>query len=338
MLRGDQERQATRDGTSAPSEALAAVNPNPHPRSDVPTQSNNLRRSDGPNRYPNRRGPRHDSHQPSEQQQSRGPGSGPRNPSNRNHNRGQPNWNPTQYPPYWPNNFWTTTPPPCPYPTQPGWASPWTMPQPPSQQTNTTDQSSAQAHVTDVNPLEPTELAEAFQAMAIEPEPSQWFMDTGATNHLVADSGMISYPCQNSIKNVLVGNGHLLPVAGSGNSDLPSNSKPLQLKHILHIPNIIKNLISVRKFTRDNWGSVDFDPFGFSVKDYLSGKILSRHDSTSNLYPLTALQPPATSVFVSTSLQGSWHHRLGHPGVHVLDYLNSNKFISSDKQPRTFFV
>ncbi|XP_022003988.1 uncharacterized protein LOC110901469 [Helianthus annuus] len=207
MLRGDQERQAARDGTPAPSEALAAVNPNSQPRRDGQNQTYQPRRGDGPTRFssnPGRRGPRRDGYnsqqngaQPGQQQyrQGSGSGSGSRGQGNRNQSRGQSPWAqhpPQTYqptPPFWPAPYWTTPPPPCPYPTQPGWASPWPMQSPNGpQQPTTHEQSSAQAHMTDVNPLEPTELAEAFQAMALDPENPQWFMDTGATNHLTADS------------------------------------------------------------------------------------------------------------------------------------------------------
>ena len=43
---------------------------------------------------------------------------------------------------------------------------------------------------------------------------------------------------------------------------------PLSPTNVLHAPKIIKNLISVRKFTIDNSVIVEFDPFGFSVKDF----------------------------------------------------------------------
>ncbi|KAM0020291.1 putative RNA-directed DNA polymerase [Helianthus debilis subsp. tardiflorus] len=73
------------------------------------------------------------------------------------------------------------------------------------------------------------------------------------------------------------------------------------------------------------------------TQDYSTGMLLSRHDSSSHLYPFTAPTPTDATAFVSTAASNNWHNRLGHPGLHVLDFLRSNKFIACDKQPNTFF-
>ncbi|GJX38164.1 ribonuclease H-like domain-containing protein [Tanacetum coccineum] len=77
--------------------------------------------------------------------------------------------------------------------------------------------------------------------------------------------------------------------------------KPLHLHHVLVTPNIIKNLISVRQFTHDNNVSVDFDAYGFSIKDYQTRRLLLRCDSTGDLYPVTQ-QPSSSTTFALLSL------------------------------------
>ncbi|GKB94297.1 hypothetical protein Tco_0980434 [Tanacetum coccineum] len=126
----------------------------------------------------------------------------------------------------------------------------------------------------------------AFHTMTLQ-NPN-WNMDTGASSHL-ADNTSILTSCSNSsiYPSVFVGNGHSIPVTHTGHSFLHTSSKPLHLNHILVTPHIIKNLISVRQFTRDNDVSVEFDAYGFSVKDYQTGRILLRCDSTGDLYPVT---------------------------------------------------
>lgn len=57
---------------------------------------------------------------------------------------------------------------------------------------------------------------------------------------------------------------------------------------------IIKNLILVRQFTRQNMRSIEFDPFGFHVIDYQTKQTLMRCDSTNDLYPITT---PTHQVF-----------------------------------------
>ncbi|GJR72386.1 ribonuclease H-like domain-containing protein [Tanacetum coccineum] len=112
---------------------------------------------------------------------------------------------------------------------------------------------------------------------------------------------------------------------------LHTSHKPLHLNHILVTPHIIKNLISVRKFTRDNDVSVEFDAYGFSVKDYQTQKILLRCDSTGDLYPVTQQHPLQTPVVLLSFSSTTWHKRLSHPGDDVLRRLESNNSISCHK-------
>jgi hypothetical protein len=98
----------------------------------------------------------------------------------------------------------------------------------------------------------------------------------------------------------------------------------------MHAPNLIKNLVSVRKFTTDNQVSIEFDPFGFSVKDFQTGMPLMRCESQGDLYPITnhhntnKTKHPSTFAALSSVI---WHNRLGHPGEQILSSLRKNKFI-----------
>ena len=164
-----------------------------------------------------------------------------------------------------------------------------------------------------------------------DPGNADWFMDTGATAHLHNDTGILksfSDKCNNSKFSVLVGNGSRIPVTNIGHSTLSLNPfRPLHLKNILITPQIIKNLVSVRQFTRDNKCSIEFDEFGFSVKDFRTKQTLVRCDSTGDLYPVTASTPQALITTTSTT----WYQRLGHPGTPVFKHLISNKAISCNK-------
>ncbi|GJV95120.1 ribonuclease H-like domain-containing protein [Tanacetum coccineum] len=81
---------------------------------------------------------------------------------------------------------------------------------------------------------------------------------------------------------------------------------------------------------RDNNFTIEFDAFGFSMKDFLTRHILLRCDSSGDLYPITkpSIVPAA---FLSTS-SSTWHQRLGHPGDEVLHSLVSRQFISCYKE------
>lgn len=102
--------------------------------------------------------------------------------------------------------------------------------------------------------------------------------------------------------SIIVGNGSTLPVTSEGDSVLPS---PLNLNNILLTPDIVDNLLSVRHFTTDNRCSMEFDPFGVSVKDLYSRNVVVRCNSFGSLYTLClpAARPLATlCVLVAVAL------------------------------------
>ncbi|GJZ84766.1 ribonuclease H-like domain-containing protein [Tanacetum coccineum] len=181
-------------------------------------------------------------------------------------------------------------------------------------------------------PSQPTSILSAFSTMTLQ-DPS-WNIDTGASSHLNSSASNLSTIFnQRLFPSVHVGDGALIPVTNTEHSIIPSSHRPLHLHNVLVTPNIIKNLISVRQFTRDNNCTIEFDAFGFSVKDFLTRHILLRCDSSGDLYPVTK---PSTlpTAFVSTS-SSTWHQRLGHPGDEVLRSLVSRHFISCNKEKST---
>ena len=75
---------------------------------------------------------------------------------------------------------------------------------------------------------------------------------------------------------------------------------------------------------RDNGCFIEFNPFVFSVKDYLTHHILFKCDSTGDFNYVTKPSPISHNFLVS---QNMWHQRLGRPGSEVL---RSLIFSSSD--------
>jgi hypothetical protein len=118
-------------------------------------------------------------------------------------------------------------------------------------------------------------------------------MDSGASNHMMSDTGTISLFCPprtSCLSSTIVRkNGSTLPITAT----VPG---PFYLNNVLLAPNIIKNLICVCQFTTDNHCSVEFDLFGLSVKDLCSRSMIMRCSSSGPLYthhPLHPLRPLA---------------------------------------------
>ncbi|GJR32061.1 ribonuclease H-like domain-containing protein [Tanacetum coccineum] len=157
-----------------------------------------------------------------------------------------------------------------------------------------------------------------------------WNMDTGASSHLNSHTSNLNTVYNKCLyPSVCVGDEKSTPVTNTGHSILPTLNRPLYLHNVLVTPNIIKNLISVRQFTRDNNCTVEFNAFSFSVKDFLTCYILLRCDSSGDLYPVT--QPSRTPHALLSISPTTWHQRLRHPEEEVLCSLVSRQFISCNK-------
>ncbi|KAJ9544405.1 hypothetical protein OSB04_024112 [Centaurea solstitialis] len=180
-----------------------------------------------------------------------------------------------------------------------------------------------------------TDLFSLFQAMSVQaPQDNNFYMDSGATRHMTFNQGTMHSltPCNSNF--IQVGNGAMVPAKYIGHCTLPYSSYPLHLNNVLVSDKLIKNLISVRRFTIDNSVSVEFDPFGFTVKDLKTGSFLQRCDSDHHdLYPV--LPPAPRSTLASANVAVSfdvWHRRLGHPGAAIFQFLVSRKFIACSSQ------
>lgn len=123
-------------------------------------------------------------------------------------------------------------------------------------------------------------------------------MDSGASNHMASDDGILdSSTSLPSPMFVTVGNDSTSPITRTGNSSLIFPSSNFHLRNVLIVPSLIKNLIFVRRFSRDNSCSIEFDPFGFSIKDLRTRIVILCCNSDGDLYTVGA---PAAALHRST--------------------------------------
>jgi hypothetical protein len=95
------------------------------------------------------------------------------------------------------------------------------------------------------------------------PAVTDWVTDFGISNHITSDIGNLNFvhpPTSTDPSSIIVGNGSALSVTSVGDSALPD---PFYLNNVLVTPDIIQNLLSVRRFTTDNWCSMEFDRLAF---------------------------------------------------------------------------
>jgi hypothetical protein len=163
---------------------------------------------------------------------------------------------------------------------------------------------------------------------------TNWVADSGASNHTTLYLGSICSPrplwLSIPTPSLLV-IGFILPVTSVGDSVLP---EPFYLNDVLVTPDLVQSLLSIRRFTTDNSCSMEFDPFGLSVKDLATRSVIVRYDSLGPLYtiPLSASATFSTDApsysLAAVASASTWHHRLGHPGPDVLFQLSRSSVIT----------
>jgi hypothetical protein len=103
-------------------------------------------------------------------------------------------------------------------------------------------------------------LAHSFNTMALHPPPTSvqdLVANSGTMHHTTPSVGNISthHPLNSSNpSSIIVGNDSTLPVTLVGDSIL---SEPFYLNNILLAPDMVQSLLSFRRFTTDNWCSMD---------------------------------------------------------------------------------
>lgn len=111
--------------------------------------------------------------------------------------------------------------------------------------------------------------------------------------------------------SIIIGDGSSFPISCAGQSYITNPHTNFLLRNILVAPSLIKNLIFVRRFTIDNNVSLEFDPFGLSVKDLKTVEVLARYNSSGDLYPLHGA-PSSTPQAMHTSVD-LWRRRSATP-------------------------
>ena len=105
---------------------------------------------------------------------------------------------------------------------------------------------------------------------ASENEDHNWYVDSGATNHVTANLQNLTLQQDYKGKGKLtIGNGSQLPISHIGDVLLHSShsQKPLVLHNTLHVPKITKNLLSISQFTKDNDVVIEFFSDCCLIKD-----------------------------------------------------------------------
>ena len=147
---------------------------------------------------------------------------------------------------------------------------------------------------------------------------NSWLLGSGATHHLTSDlNNLALHQPYHGGEEVAIADGTGLQITHTGSASIPTLSKTLQLKDILCVPSVNKNLISVYRLCNANQVSVEFFPASFQMKDLSTGVWLLQGRARADLYEWPMSLPNPSVSYASypdtkTTLS-QWHQRLGYP-------------------------
>ncbi|XP_060210776.1 uncharacterized protein LOC132637746 [Lycium barbarum] len=176
-----------------------------------------------------------------------------------------------------------------------------------------------QANIIEKNEEE-EELCAMFSECSLVGNPTDWWIDSGATRDVCSNKEMfISYAPAGPEETIFMGNSATAKVEGAGNITLKMTlGKTLTLKNVLHVPEIRKNLVSTGLLVKNSFKCV-----------YVSDKVvISKNDMymgkgylTEGLLKLNVIAINNNKVEVSSYLLESdslWHE-------HFLTFLLENE-------------
>ena len=144
----------------------------------------------------------------------------------------------------------------------------------------------------------------------------------------------------NGSDQIHVANGSGMEIKHIGQSVIYTPTRDLTLKHVLHVPEASKNLISVHRLATDNNAHLEFHPDFFLVKDQTSKKVLLRGKCKRGLYPLplSSLESGKTVCAAIRPSSNVWHSRLGHPSFSIVHQIVSKNNIPCDSEPNKYSI
>ena len=160
---------------------------------------------------------------------------------------------------------------------------------------------------------------------------NNWLLDSGATHHITSDlqNLQLHQPYEGG-EAVIIADGSNQSITHTGSLTLPSQHKNIVPSDVLCVPKINKNLISVYGLCNTNQVSVKFFPSSFQVKDLNTGTRLIQGKTKAQLYQWPTGNSLPTAMFASPSPKAtlsSWHSRLGHPSISILNKTISQFFL-----------
>ena len=157
---------------------------------------------------------------------------------------------------------------------------------------------------------------------------SNWLLNSGTSHHVTSYLGNLSlHTPHDGLNNIMIDVGTGLSITHTGSKTLSSPSNSFKLNHVLCVPSMQKNFISVSKFCHQNNASIEFSHSSFFVKDLITGTTLLKGQAKDGVYKWSVFPSQLSPIITFSSTKSSpivWHHRLGHQSLSIYKHIVSN--------------
>ncbi|CAL2238905.1 unnamed protein product [Prunus armeniaca] len=141
-----------------------------------------------------------------------------------------------------------------------------------------------------------------------------WYIDSGCSNHMTGDEGLLVNIQRDLTSKVKMGTGEVVPVAGKGTLVIKTKLGKKHIHEVMLVPGLEENLLSVGQMMEHGYHLV-FGGNVVSVYDNqsLENLIVKVQMTNNRCFPLTMM--PASELVLKASVTHclqTWHKRLGH--------------------------
>lgn len=144
--------------------------------------------------------------------------------------------------------------------------------------------------------------SEAFKA-------SEWYIDSGCSSHMTNDDSGMRNTKPSSVTEIKSACKNALLVKKMGDTTINIGEKGIDIKNVLHVPQVAVNLLSVYQIC-ERGNSVSFDKNGCTIKNE-SGDLLAFCKPRDGVYKLSVRSGMCMMAQNGANAM-TWHRRLGH--------------------------
>ncbi|GMI93057.1 hypothetical protein HRI_002975000 [Hibiscus trionum] len=157
---------------------------------------------------------------------------------------------------------------------------------------------------------------------------TKWTTDTGASNHMTANLGMLSNLKKYvGCDSVFIGDGSPLKIDAIGDTLVSDGKNELMLRDVLLVPQLTRNLLSISQLITQDPFNCEFTNELFCVKERATWQILLVGQRKGDLYVLSKMKDANFSTRQNSGIEELWHQRLGHPQSSTDNILHTKKLI-----------